>query len=426
MSRWGRYVVDRRPLGIPAYRRLWLAALVTAVGGSFSLIAIPTQLFTLTGSSAYVGTAAVISLATLIVSALWGGAFADVRDRRRLLLATNTGLALTYGLFWLHGALGVDSPGVLLALVGLQGLSFGANSAIMGAVLPRVVPVELLPAANSLSSLVRQTGVIVGPLLAGALIPLVGLNTLFLLDTLALTVVLWAVARLPAITPAGAVLRRPTVGQLADGFRYLFGHRLLLAVLAVDLSAMAFGLPVALFPELAERTYGGPSGGGLALGALFAAYPFGVFVMGLISGTFTRATRHGALMAAAAVAWGVTMIGLGLAPTLWLGLVFLALGGAVNFVLSTFRNAITQTYADDAMLGRVQGSLTVVLIGGPQLANALHGLAGAVVGPAWAIAGGGALVVVAVALIVRAVPHLWRYTPAHRLASRRPPAEEVS
>jgi MFS family permease len=404
-------MVDGRPLRIPAFRRLWLAALVTAVGGSFSLIAIPTQLYTMTGSSAYVGVAAVVSLVTLIASALWGGAYADVVDRRRLLLATNGVLAVTYGLFWLHGVLGLDSVPVLLALVGLQGIGFGANAATTGAVLPRLVDAELIPAANSLGSLVRQTGVVVGPLLAGALIPVIGLNTLFLLDTLGLLVVLWAVYRLPPIAPATRTLRRPTVGQLVDGFRYLFGRRILLAVLAVDLAAMALGLPVALFPELAQRTYGGPSGGGFALGALFAAYPLGVFIMGLVSGTFTRARRHGALMAAAAMAWGVTVVGLGFAPTLGLGLVFLVLGGAVNFVLSTFRNAITQTYTDDAMLGRVQGSLTVVLVGGPQLANALHGLAGAAVGARWAIAGGGALVVVAVAVIVRAVPDLWRYTP---------------
>lgn len=410
MPRWGQYVVDRRPLGIPAYRRLWLAALITAVGGSFSLIAIPARLFTLTGSSAYIGISSVISLATLVVSALWGGAFADVVDRRRLLLATNAGLAATYALLWLHSVSGNESAWVLLVLVGVQGLCFGANMATMGAVLPRVVPLGLLPAANSLSSLVRQTGSIVGPLMAGVLIPLIGLGALFLLDTLALTVVLWAVYRLPALPTAGQSLRRPSVGQLTDGFHYLFGRRILLAVLAVDLSAMAFGLPVALFPELAERSYGGPSGGGFALGALFAAYPVGVFVMGLLSGTFTRARRHGALMAGAAMAWGVTMIGLGLAPTLWLGLAFLTVGGAVNFVLSTFRNAITQTHSDDEMLGRVQGSLTVVLIGGPQLAGVLHGLAGAALGPAWAIAGGGVLVVVAVALIVRAVPAMWRYT----------------
>jgi MFS family permease len=411
MPRWGRYMVDSRPLSIAAYRRLWLASLVTAVGGSFSLIAVPTLLFTLTGSSAYIGLSAVVAFVTLVVSALWGGAFADVVDRRRMLLATNAGLALTYALFWLHGVLGIGSITLLMVLVGIQGLSFGANMTTMGAAIPRIVSIELLPAANSLGSLVRQTGTIVGPLLAGVLIPLVGLNALFLFDTLALSMVLWAVYRLPSIPPTSPVVLRPTVGQLLDGFRYLFAQRVLVAVLAVDLSAMAFGMPIALFPELAERTFDGPRGGGFALGALYAAYPVGVFAMGLFSGTFTRASRHGALMASAAMAWGLAVVGFGLSPTLWLAFAFLVVGGAVNLMLSTFRNAITQSYTDDALRGRIQGSLTVVLVGGPQLANVLHGTAGAALGTTWAICGGGVLVVTAVMVILVAVPDLWKYTP---------------
>ncbi|GAB3959611.1 hypothetical protein GCM10027614_79460 [Micromonospora vulcania] len=147
------------------------------------------------------------------------------------------------------------------------------------------------------------------------------------------------------------------------GFRYLAASRLLVAVLAVDLAAMVFGMPVALFPELAQHTYGGSAGGGLELGLLYAAYPVGVFAAGLLSATFTRARRHGAFMAAAAAGWGGTVVVLGLATRLWVALAALVLGGAVNFVLSTFRNAISQAHTDDAMRGRVQGSLIVVLHG---------------------------------------------------------------
>jgi MFS family permease len=412
----GRYVVDRRPLKIPAFRRLWMASAVSAVGGSFSLIAVPTQLFTLTGSSAAVGVAAAVSMCALIMAALWSGALADAMDRRRLLVAGNAGLGLTYLGLWLNALCELDSVPVLLMLVAIQGVSFGATMTTMGAAVPRVVPIEQLVAANSLSSLTRHTGAVAGPLLAGVLIPFVGLGPLYLLDALALSVVIWAVGKLPAMPPPAGVQTIRTKGtlrKLGDGFRYLAGQRVLVAILAVDLAAMVFALPVALFPELAERTYGGPAGGGMALGLLFAAYPAGVFLAGLLSGTFSRARRHGALMASAAMAWGGCVALLGLVTDLRVALVALVAGGAVNFVLSTFRNAISQAYADDALRGRIQGSLTVVLMGGPQLANMLHGFGGAVLGARWAVGIGGALTVLTVALLVRAVPELWRYDADH-------------
>jgi len=393
--------VDRRPLRIPAYRRLWTASLVTAVGGSFSLVAVPARLFTLTGTSAVVGTAATITLVTLVLSALWSGVLADRMDRRTILIFANAILALVYAGFAL-----ARSAAAMLVLVGVQGIAFGAVMATMGAAVPRVVPKELLPAASSLSSLVRNTGAIVGPLLAGVLLPFTGSSPLFVCDAIALTAVIWAIVRLPSMRPVS----RSQKTTLLGGFTYLAQRKVLVAVLAVDLAAMAFGLPVALYPELAERIYGGPPGGGSVLGVLYAAYPAGVFLAGLFSGGFTRAHRFGALMASAAIAWGVTVVLLGAAPVAWLGAVALFAGGAVNFVLSTFRNAISQAYTDDALLGRIQGIMTVVLVGGPQLAGLLHGYGGALLGARAAVALGGLLTVTTVIIVVRLVPDLWSYT----------------
>ncbi|GAA1384479.1 MFS transporter [Catellatospora chokoriensis] len=419
--RLGAYAVDRRPLAVPAFRRLWAASAVCAVGGSFSGVAVPTQLYTLTGSSATVGAAAAVSFGALVVAALWAGALADRVDRRPLLLAGQGALAVTYLGLWVQAALG-GSVAAVLVLVACQGLGFGAVMVTTGAVVPRLVPAELLSAATSLSSLVRYGGAIAGPVLAGALIPLLGLDTLYLLDALALAAMLWAVHRLPPLPPLaasglaaqrGVGARRPsTVGQVLDGFRYLLRRRLLVAVLAVDLAAMVFGLPFSLFPELAQQAFGGAAGGGVELGLLYAAYPVGVFAAGLCSGVFTRFRRHGALMAGAAAAWGVAVVLLALAPRLGPALAALAAGGAVNFVLSTCRNAISQAYTDDALRGRISGSLTVVVMGGPQLAHVLHGAAAAIAGPRAAIAAGGLLAVAAVATIVRVVPELWTYAVA--------------
>ncbi|MBM0236852.1 MFS transporter [Micromonospora sp. ATA32] len=422
--------MDRRPLAIPAYRRLWIASVIAAVCGSFSGLAVPTQLFTLTGSSAAVGVSAAVSLVSLVVSALWGGTLADAMDRRRLLLAADGCLALTYAGLWAQAALDLRSVPVLMALVACQGLSYGAIMAAMGAAVPRLVPADLLAAANGLSSLVRYTGSIVGPLLAGVLIPVVGLGTLYLLDTLALLVVAWSVFRLPPLPPqppvpapppgtpsspgASAAGRRPMLGQLLDGFRYLFSRRLLVALIGVDLAAMVFGAPWALYPELAQREFGGVAGGGFQLGVLYASYPAGVFAVALVSGVFTRARRHGVLMASAAAAWGVMVVLLGLAPDLWLAAAALLAGGGANFVLSTFRRAISQANTDDALRGRIEGSMIVVTMGGPQTANVVHGVAGPAWGARWAISVGGVLTVVAVAGIILAVPQLWRYDAPQR------------
>ncbi|GAB3892558.1 MFS transporter [Microbispora bryophytorum] len=455
-SAWA-FTVDCRPLAIPAFRRMWAASVICAVGGSFSVVAVPTQLFTVTGSSAAVGAAAGVSFAALVAAAVWSGVLADRMDRRTMLLAAHLGLALTYAALWLQAVLGGRSVPVLLVAVAFQGLTYGTVLTTTGATVPRLVPAGLLPAANSLSSLVRYGGSVLGPMLAGVLVPVVGLGTLYLFDAVALLAVVWAVAMLPPLPPlpplplpatgtgtaegaAGTEGGRGTSAarRTLAGFRYLAADRLLVAVLAVDLAAMVFGMPSALFPELARHVFGGTAGGGAQTGLLYAAYPTGVFMAGLLSGTFTRARRHGALVAVAAVAWGITVVLVGLAPELWIALAALMLGGAVNFVLSTFRTTIVQAHTGDAVRGRVQGALTVVLVGGPQIANVLHGSAGAALqdvtgplhdaasalsGPRIVICAGGLLTVVTVTAIAWAIPDLRRYiAPAPALTLTRAPA----
>ncbi|GIH59304.1 MFS transporter [Microbispora siamensis] len=412
------FAVDCRPLAVPAFRRMWAASVVCAVGGSFSVVAVPTQLFTVTGSSAAVGAAAGVSLAALIVAAVWSGALADVMDRRTMLLAAHLGLALTYAALWIQAVLGGRSVPVLLVAVAFQGLTYGTVMTTTGATVPSLVPAELLPAANSLSSLVRYGGSILGPVLAGMLAPVIGLGTLYLFDAVALLAVVWAVAMLPplplppaaGVTDAGGGRVSSAARRMPAGFRHLAADRLLVAVLAVDLAAMVFGMPSALFPELARHAFDDTAGGGPETGLLYAAYPAGVFAAGLLSGTFTRARRHGVLVAGAAIAWGIAVVLAGLAAELWIALGALALGGAVNFVLSTFRTTITQARTGDAVRGRVQGALTVVLVGGPQIANLLHGVAGAAYGPRIVVCAGGLLTVAAVTGIAWAIPDLRRYT----------------
>ena len=404
-----RVLVDVRPLRVAAYRRLWVASAITVVCGQFNLIAVPVQLFGLTRTSASIGLAGAVSLGALMVSALWGGAVADVVDRRRMLLVTATGIVGNATLLWAQAALGLRSVPLLLCLVAAQAALVGANASALGAAIPRVVAAELIPAASNLGSLVRQVGAIVGPLLAGVLIPVFGLRWLYLCDAVALCALVWAVYRLPPMPPAPGAATRVSLAHLASGVRYLAGERILVAVLAADLAMSVLGLPYALYPQVAQETFGDPPGGGAALGLLYAAVPTGVLLGALVSASFTRVRRHGAMVTVAVTVWGLAVLAFGLAPRLWLAVALLACGGGAVIVHSTFRNAITQCYVSDGLRGRTQGALTIVLIGGPALANAVHGLVGAWVDPRWAITGGGALTVVAMLAVGRLVPALWAY-----------------
>ncbi|MFD5494409.1 MFS transporter [Streptomyces sp. NPDC127091] len=404
-----RWAMDTRPLRRPAYRRLWVSTAVTAVGSQLTAVAVPQQIYGITGSSAWVGAASLAGLLPLIVFALWGGAIADAMDRRRLLLITNTGIAVTSVLFWAQAATGLDSVAVLMVLLAVQQAFWGLNAPARSASIARLVPEEELPAANALGSTVMQTGQIAGPLLAGALIPVVGLAELYLIDALALCVTVWAVHRLPALPPLDAtVARRAGLREVLDGFRYISGHAVLLLSFVADIVAMVLGMPRALFPQLAAETYAS-YGEGFALGLLFAAIPIGAVAGGLFSGTFSRARRHGWMVIGSVVVWGVAVTGAGLSDSLWIAVAFLAVAGIADMVSMVFRGAILLSVATDEMRGRMQGVFTVVVAGGPRLADVLHGTAGSAFGPRTAVAGGGLLVVVVMLALAAAMPALRRY-----------------
>ncbi|MEU9191353.1 MFS transporter [Streptomyces sp. NPDC048484] len=411
-SGWRRWAMDTRPLRRPAYRRLWSSTIVTAVGSQLTAVAVPKQIYDITGSSAWVGYASFAGLLPLVVFALWGGAIADTVDRRRLLLVTNTGIAVTSLLFWLQAVTGLGSVAVLMVLLAVQQAFFGLNSPARQASIARLVPKEELAAANALGSTVMQTGLVAGPLLAGALIPVVGLAELYLIDAVALCATVWAVYRLPALPPlttAAAAAGRAGLRGIAEGFRYISLNQVLLLSFLADIIAMVFGMPRALFPELASQTYA-PYGEGLALGLLFAAVPIGAVLGGLLSGTFSRARRHGLMVIAAVIAWGVAVTGFGLSANLWVAVAFLAAAGVADMVSMVFRGAILLSAVTDELRGRMQGVFTVVVAGGPRLADVLHGTAGSALGARTAVVGGGLLVVLSMLVLAATMPALRRHS----------------
>lgn len=408
-----RFVLDTTPLSVRPYRRLWTSTIVTAVGSQLTAVAVPKQIYDVTGSSGYVGLSGLVALVPLVIFALWGGAIADAVDRRTMLLVTNGGLAVTSFLLWAQAAVHTRHVWIVLVLLALQQAFFGLNSPTRSASVPRLVPPAMLPAANALNATVMQIGSIAGPLLAGVLIPVLGVSVLYLIDSFALLTAVVAVFRLPPLPPLDGARRRAGLREVGDGFRYMAVHKVLLVSFLADIIAMVFGMPRALFPQLAAETFGhNGASSGLALGVLYAAIPVGSLAAGLLSGTFTRLRRHGFAVAIAVGAWGAGIVGFGLSRSLWLGAFFLAFAGAADLASMVFRSSILQEAATDEMRGRMQGVFTVVVAGGPRLADLVHGTAGAALGTTTAIAGGGVLVIVGMTVAALAFPVFLRYRAA--------------
>ncbi len=425
-----RLLADTTPLRNDHFRRLWVANIVTVIGAQLTVVAVPSQIYQITGSSAYVGLTGLFGLVPLIVFGLWGGALADAFDRRVILVVTTVGLIGSSALFWVQAVLGLNNVWLLLGIFSVQQAFFAVNQPTRSAVLPRLLPARELPAANSLNMTVMQAGAIAGPLVGGILIPILGYSLLYLLDTLSLLTTLWAVLKLPALQPISAASgsddgdarRAVGVRSVLDGLGYLRGHPVLLMSFVVDLIAMIFGMPRALFPQMAHESFGDRPEGGLAYALLFAAIPIGAVVGGVFSGWVSRVQRQGFAVVVCIVVWGASIAVAGFAlffahgsalPILPIVAVALMIGGAADMASAAFRQSMLQSAASDDVRGRLQGVFIVVVAGGPRIADVAHGVSAAAVGTAVATSGGGIAVVVLTVVAALAVPAFVKY----RLAS---------
>ncbi len=411
-------VADTRPLQTPAFSRIFYANIVTVIGAQLTVVAVPAQIFAITQSSAYVGLTGLFGLVPLVVFGLYGGALADHMNRRTLLILTTVGIIATSAAFFVQAALALNNVWVLLTIFALQQTFFAINQPARSSILPKLLPLDQLPAAQALSMTVMSFGAIAGPLVGGALIPVLGFSVLYLIDALCLFATLYAVVKLPSL-PVDNPVGSPGLRSVLDGFAYLRGRTVLLMSFVVDLIAMIFGMARALFPQIAHETFGGPPEGGTAFALLYAAMPAGVLLGGVFSGWVARVRRTGRAVIWAILVWGAAMAVFGLAvglaapgflvPMLLLALVAQVVGGAADMASSAFRNAILLGAAEDSVRGRLQGIFIVVVAGGPRIADVLHGFAADAVGPAWAAGGGGVLVILLLLIVTAAAPAFGRF-----------------
>jgi MFS family permease len=404
------WAIDTTPLRNPHYRRLFLGVAATMLGQQMTLVAVPFQVYALTRSSLLVGVTSIVALVPLIVFGLLGGAIADAMDRRRLMLITSVGAAVTSTLLAVQALLpGGGNLAVLWVLAAFVSGFAAVNQPTRSAVIPALVGPAGVPAANALAMTVRQVGVIVGPLLAGVLIGSGHLFLAYALDAAGFGIavlLLRGLPPLPAAHASGPLRLGAAVRGVAEGFAFLRTQPALLMTFVVDIIAMTFAWPQAVFPQLSLTRFAHSPN---SLGWLFAGISLGALVMGLTSGWVARVDRQGAVVLGAIAVWGVAIIGFGLAPALWIAVLCLAVAGAGDMVSAVLRTSMLQLAAPEGMRGRMQGVFIVVVAGGPRLGDLRAGALASATSVSVAMVSGGVVIVVAMAVVAVVVPTFWAF-----------------
>ncbi|TDE97428.1 MFS transporter [Occultella glacieicola] len=411
-----RLLADTAPLRVPAFRRLWWGLGISNLGTQLTAVAVGLEVYSLTGSTLAVGILGICALVPLVVLGLYGGALVDHFDRRKVALLASTALLVVTALLAAQAWAGVDSVGVLYALVALQSAASAVNNPARSAIIPRLVPPTQLAAANALQTLAWNVALTGGPLLGAALVAWRGYQVAYTLDMVLFLASLYALWRLPDVppeTPDGAApVGRRGVGLSAvlDGLRYLGTRPNLRMTFLLDLSAMVLAMPRVLFPAVGVLWIGG---GEATTGALTAAIAVGAVLASALSGGLSGVRAQGKVIVGAISAFAVAVIGFGVVLLLagetepdtvvvWAlvaALVVLAVAGAADSVSSIFRQTILQAATPDAMRGRLQGVFVVVVAGGPRLGDVVVGAQASWFGEGAAAVIGGCLCLLAVTVL---------------------------
>ncbi|MEU9110552.1 MFS transporter [Streptomyces sp. NPDC048483] len=385
------------------FRLLWCAGVITVFGSSLTFVAVPFQLKELTGSTLAVGSLGAVELVPLIVFGLYGGALADALDRRRLIIWTEVALGLMSLLLLLNSLLPHPLVWPLYALAAVSSALTGLQRPALDALVPRIVPHDQLAAAAALNSLRWQLGTIAGPAVAGWLLAYAGVRWAYAADaaTFAFSVPL-ALRLAPA--PASHDAVKPSLRGIAEGARYAWSRKELLGTYALDLTAMLFAFPLAIFPFLADDLHAP-----WALGLMYAALPAGAALVSLTSGWTSHVHRQGRAVALAAAGWGLAVAAAGLLHHVWLVLLCLMLAGSFDMISGIFRSAMWNQTIPDELRGRLAGIELLSYSAGPQLGQLRIGGMAALTSVRTAVWAGGALCFGAVGLLALTLPKLMAY-----------------
>lgn len=407
VARMRGLAVDLSPLRVSRdYRLLWFGEMVSHTGRHITVVALPFQIFQLTGSPLAIGLIGLVQFVPLVAFSLVGGVIADRVDRRKLLALTQVGLAVASIL--LVGGAVVGSPPLwfLYLVAGVIGALSGLDSPTRTATVPRLVGDAHLPSAIALEQTLFQLSDIVGPAVGGLILGQVGLAAAYTVDAATFLVALGTVLAMRPLPPDPEAREVKSGAAFREGFRFLRGRKVLQATFQVDLVAMVFGMPRALFPVLAAQVFHvGPE----ALGLLYAAPGAGA-LLGALSSGWVRHVRHqGRAVLWSVALWGAAIAAFGFTDVFWLALVFLAIAGAADVISAVFRSTILQRSVPDRLRGRLSAIHIAVVVGGPRLGDFEAGVVAQAVSPTFSVVSGGLACVVGVAALALAVPQFARY-----------------
>jgi len=385
------------------YRLLYIGQLVSMFGSMFTYVAVPYQVFEITHSSFMVGMLGAAQVVPLVLFALWGGAYADAMDRRRLLIISEllmTGGSLT---LVINSLLPVSNVWVIFTVSAAMSGINGFHRPALDAMTPRLVDRDDLTAVSALTFFRFSISAIGGPALGGICMARLGFPMTYFIDVLSFAISLVAVAAIRRMPPADHA-SRPGIHSIVEGLKYARSRPELIGTYAVDMVAMTFAMPMALFPAMAVNWGGAP-----AAGWLYSAMSFGSLFTTLFSGWTTKVHRHGAAVIIAAAIWGLAIIALGFAPTLGGAVFCLALAGAADSVSGVFRGTIWNETIPSELRGRLAGVEMISYLSGPLLGNARAGWVATISSNTMSVVTGGLTCFIAVLLCIPLLPSFWKY-----------------
>jgi MFS family permease len=405
-----RIVLDISPLrDLRDYRLLWFGQSVNVIGSQVTRVTLPFQVYVLTHSTLAIAGLTLVQLVPLLLFSLGGGSLADAMDRRRLLIVTQVGLASTSAALMLVSLSGSPPVALLFVIAAVASAFQAVDAPTRSSAVPRLVPAARLPAAIALGQLSFNAGSVIGPAIGGVVLATVGVAGAYAIDLATYAISIFAITALPAIPPlvAGS---RAGLAAIREGLRFVRTRRVILSTFAIDLNAMIFGMPAALFPALAlDVFHAGPVGVGL----LNAAPAAGAFLGAAISGSVTRIRRVGRGIIVAVVVWGAAIVLFGLSTFSFpLALAFLAIAGGADVLSAVLRSSVVQLEAPDELRGRVNSIHLLVVTSGPRVGDIEAAAVAAVIGPQLSAISGGALCLLGVLAVARAFPELDRHERA--------------
>ena len=401
----GRILVDITPLRESRdFRLLFVGGLISTLGTQLTVVAIPYQVYRQTHSTLQVGAISLAQLVPFIAGALLAGPIGDSADRRRIMLWTTGASVLTSGAMALNASLAHPSLPVLYLVSSLAAGLMGAASTARMASVPGLVGRSFVSAANAMMQIIFQVGVIVGPALAGILLG-IGLPLVYSLDAASFVVAFGATLLMAPIPPVEGAGLSPW-HSTKEGLRYLRTRQVLQGVYLIDINAMVFGMPRALFPAMAGSVFGG---GTITLGFLYAAPGIGALVGAIITGWVTRLRHQGAAVIVAVMVWGAAITAFGLVDTLWIAMVLLAVAGWADVVSAVLRNTILQTTVPERFRSRMSSIQMAVVQGGPRLGDMESGAVAAATSIEFSVVSGGLACIVGAAVIAALMPKFRRH-----------------